>query len=202
MSRTISQTSTVDVRNGIVEHVSLRSMSRGPGGVSADPPQSRKLSSAQTATIMACLCACVFVSALDVTIITTALPSIAGHFASTSGYTWVGTGFILAHTASTPTWGGLSDIWGRRPVILAACAVFFAGSLVCAVVDSGLGPFVAGRAVQGLGASGLTTMVNVCIADMFPPRDRGLYYGLTSVVWAIASGVGPVMGGVFTSRLT
>ncbi|UNI17763.1 hypothetical protein JDV02_004083 [Purpureocillium takamizusanense] len=210
MSRTTSQTSTARGRDDIVEQVSLPSLSRSHEGTTPAaevPPgitvgQSRKLSNAQTATVMACLCACVFVSALDVTIITTALPSIAGLFASNSGYTWVGTSFILAHTASTPTWGGLSDIWGRRPVILAACAVFFAGSLICAAVDSGLGSFVAGRAVQGVGAAGLTTMVNICIADMFPPRDRGLYYGLTSVVWAVASGVGPVMGGVFTSRLT
>ncbi|KAJ6441330.1 cyanamide hydratase [Purpureocillium lavendulum] len=208
MSQTLVETPSGRVRDAASEHISLRSLQPGndlsPANASTRPDTAHTsgLSHAQTATVMACLCACVFVSALDVTIITTALPSIAGHFASTSGYTWVGTGFILAHTASTPSWGGLSDIWGRRPVLLAACVVFFAGSLMCALVDSSLAAFIAGRAVQGLGAAGLTTMVNVCISDMFPPRDRGMYYGLTSVVWAVASGVGPVMGGLFTSRLT
>lgn len=167
-----------------------------------DPPSSHALSTAQTATIMACLCACVFVAALDITIVATALPTIAAHFASPSGYTWIGTAFILAHTATTPSWGKLSDIWGRRPVLLAACAVFFAGSLLCAVVGGRqLAAFVAARALQGVGAAGLQTMVNVCIGDLFSQRERGMYYGLTSVVWAVASGVGPVLGGVFTAEL-
>lgn len=71
---------------------------------------------------------------------------------------------------------------------------------MCAVVDD-LNVFIAGRAVQGLGAGGMQTMVNICISDLFSQRDRGVYYGLTSVVWAVASGVGPVIGGAFTARL-
>jgi MFS family permease len=64
-----------------------------------------------------------------------------------------------------------------------------------------LAAFIAGRAIQGLGAAGMQTMVNICISDMFSRRDRGLYYGLTSIVWAVASGVGPVLGGAFTDRV-
>lgn len=84
--------------------------------------------------------------------------------------------------------------------MLVANAIFFAGSLVCALVDE-LDVFIAGRAIQGLGAGGMQTMVNICISDLFSQRDRGVYYGLTSVVWAVASGVGPVIGGAFTAKL-
>jgi MFS family permease len=159
-----------------------------------------KKSLVQIATVMASLCACVFLAALEVTIVSTALPTIAAHFASDSGYTWIGTSFVLAHTASTPSWGKISDIWGRKPILLVANVIFFIGSLVCALVDD-LAVFIAGRAIQGLGAAGMQTLVNICISDMFSQRDRGLYYGLTSIVWAVASGIGPVLGGAFTDRL-
>ena len=155
---------------------------------------------AQIATVMISLCACVFLAALEVTIVSTALPTIAAHFASDSGYTWIGTSFVLAHTASTPSWGKISDIWGRKPILLVANVIFFAGSFVCALVND-LAVFIAGRAIQGLGAAGMQTLVNICISDMFSQRDRGLYYGLTSIVWAVASGVGPVLGGAFTDQL-
>ncbi|KFH42466.1 putative transporter-like protein [Hapsidospora chrysogenum ATCC 11550] len=161
-------------------------------------PGSSKL---QVATLMTCLCACVFIAALDITIVTTALPTIANQFASNAGYTWIGTSFTLAHTASTPSWGKVSDIWGRKPMLMGANAIFFAGSLMCALVGD-MDSFIAGRVLQGLGAGGMQTIVNICISDLFSQRDRGFYYGLTSVVWALASGVGPVMGGVFTSRLS
>ncbi|RKK25692.1 hypothetical protein BFJ66_g7612 [Fusarium oxysporum f. sp. cepae] len=154
----------------------------------------------QIATVMSSLCACVFLAALELTIVSTALPTIAAHFASDSGYTWIGTSFVLAHTASTPPWGKISDIWGRKPILLVANVIFFAGSLICALVDD-LAIFIAGRAIQGLGAAGMQTLVNICISDMFSQRDRGLYYGLTSIIWAVASGIGPVLGGAFTDRL-
>ncbi|KAF7539992.1 hypothetical protein G7Z17_g12296 [Cylindrodendrum hubeiense] len=167
---------------------------------SVSSPHSPKRSAAQTATIMTSLCGCVFLSALEITIVSTALPTIAAHFASDSGYTWIGTSYVLAHTASTPSWGKVSDIWGRKPILLISTAIFFAGSLICALVDD-LSAFIAGRAVQGLGAAGMGTMVNICISDMFSQRDRGLYYGLTSIVWAVSSGIGPVLGGALTDQL-
>lgn len=171
----------------------------GPVDDPTSPWKTRR-SMAQIAIVMTSLCACVFLSALEVTIVSTALPTIASHFASDSGYTWIGTSYVLAHTASTPSWGKISDIWGRKPILLIANAIFFAGSLICALVDD-FQAFIAGRAVQGLGAAGLQTMVNICISDMFSQRDRGLYYGLTSIVWAVASGIGPVMGGAFTDQV-
>lgn len=83
--------------------------------------------------------------------------------------------------------------------MLIAIAIFFVGSLVCALVN-GMGLFLAGRAIQGIGSAGLLTLVNIAISDLFSMRERGLYYGLISVVWAVASGVGPVLGGVFTQQ--
>ncbi|KAF4457383.1 hypothetical protein F53441_713 [Fusarium austroafricanum] len=160
-----------------------------------------KKSLLQIATVMSSLCACVFLAALEITIVSTALPTIAAYFSSDSGYTWIGTSFALAHTTSTPSWGKISDIWGRKPILLVANVIFFAGSLLCALVDD-LAVFIAGRAIQGLGAAGMQTLVNICISDMFSQRDRGLYYGLTSIVWAVASGIGPVLGGAFTDRLS
>jgi hypothetical protein len=153
------------------------------------------------AIIMACLCACIFVAAIDVTIISPALPAIASHFHSSSGYQWVASAYVLGSTATTPSWGNVSNIWGRRPILLLSLVVFFVGSLICALGQN-MGIFLAGRAVQGVGASGLLTLVNISISDLFSLRDRSFYYGLTSVVWALASGIGPVLGGVFAQQLT
>ncbi|KAM5356606.1 hypothetical protein ACJ41O_003252 [Fusarium nematophilum] len=178
-----------------------KSTENGPDPSPRPPNPSPKRSLAQIATVMSSLCACVFLAALEVTIVSTALPTIAAHFVSDSGYTWIGTSYVLAHTASTPSWGKVSDIWGRKPILLIANVVFFGGSLMCALVDD-LPAFIAARAIQGLGAAGMQTMVNICISDMFSQRDRGLYYGLTSIVWAVASGVGPVLGGAFTDRVS
>lgn len=188
-----------DERDGLPESV----VDQAPASLnqpSDEQPRSQDMSMLQIATLMTCLCACVFIAALDITIVTTALPAIASSFASGAGYTWIGTSFTLAHTASTPSWGKFSDIWGRKPMLLWSNAIFFAGSLMCALVKD-MDSFIAGRALQGLGAGGMQTIVNICISDLFSQRDRGVYYGLTSVVWALASGVGPVMGGVFTSKL-
>lgn len=198
----VFESSTAAITQGI-QAATTTNYSQNGSSTPPPPPSNEsgsKMSLAQVATIMSCLCACVFLSALDVTIVTTTLPTMAAHFASASGYTWIATSYTLAYTASTPPWGSVSAIWGRKPVLLVAVAVFFSGSLMCAVVDN-FDAFIAGRAVQGLGAAGLSTLVNICISDLFSQRDRGLYYGLTSLVWALASAVGPVMGGAFTDHL-
>jgi predicted MFS family arabinose efflux permease len=181
--------------------------------INAEPPSSagaptdnglaaQKLSGANIALTMTSLCLSVTLSALDLTIVTTAVPAIVGSFKSGSvaGYIWVGSAFILAQTAITPVWGSVADIWGRKPIMLIAVAIFLAGSLLCALAQH-MEALIAGRAVQGLGASGMGIMVNVVISDMFSLRDRGLYLAITSIVWAVGSAVGPVVGGVFTTRL-
>ena len=110
-----------------------------------------------------------FLAALDTTIVTTALPTISNHFHSSSAYIWVGAAYMLADAASTPVWGKVSDIWGRKPVLLIAIGTFFAGSVLSATAVS-MGMLIAGRAVQGLGGGGLLTLSIIVIADLFSLR--------------------------------
>ena len=159
-------------------------------------------SKGRTAVIIFSLCMALFLAALDVTIITTALPTIATHFhANSSDYTWVGSAYLLANAASVPLWGKLSDIWGRKPIITLANAIFMAGSLVAALANS-IGLLIGGRVIQGVGGGGLVTLVYICIGDLFSMRERPKYYGILGMVWAVASGVGPVIGGAFTEGVS
>ncbi|KAF2464161.1 putative MFS transporter [Lindgomyces ingoldianus] len=161
----------------------------------------QKLSGAAITVIMAPLCLSCFLSALDLTIITPAIPAIVSSFNSVTSYAWIGSAFILASTAITPVWGSVADIWGRKPIMLIALTIFLAGSLICALAPH-MDVLIAGRAIQGLGSSGMGTMANVIICDSFSMRDRGLYLAITSLVWAVGCAVGPVIGGSFTTRLT
>jgi MFS family permease len=142
-----------------------------------------------------------FLSALDITIIATALPTIANQVHVTGGeYTWVGSSYNLASTASTPLWAKCSDIWGRKPIILLSNATFMAGSLIAGLANSST-MLIAGRTLQGAGGGGIVIMVSIIIADLFPLQERAKYYGLSSIVWAVASAMGPVLGGVFTQTI-
>lgn len=150
---------------------------------------------------MLSLCLTLFLSALDITIISTALPTIARELSvSPQQYAWVGSGFTLASTASTPVWAKMSDVLGRKPVIMASAAVFMAGSLVCALAESGAA-LIGGRVVQGLGAGGSVVLVTIVIGDMFALADRAKYYGMTGIVWGVSSAVGPVLGGIFAQTI-
>lgn len=164
-----------------------------------EPQQQR--SKGKIALIMLALCLAVFLAALDVTIITTALPTISEEFDSIAGYTWIGSAFLLANAASIPSWGKVSDIFGRKPMLLAANIIFMVGSLVAALSYS-IGMLIAARAVQGLGAGGLVILANICIGDLFSLRVRGAFYGMIGGVWAIASAIGPIIGGAFTQKVT
>ncbi|OHX00144.1 MFS transporter [Colletotrichum incanum] len=159
-----------------------------------------KLSGTTITLTMTSLCLSATISALDLTIVTTAVPNIVASLQSVAGYIWVGSAFILGFTAVTPVWGSVADLWGRKPIILLALTIFLAGSLLCALAPH-MNALIAGRAIQGIGASGMGVMVNTIICDMFSLRDRGLYLAITSIIWAIGSAVGPVLGGVFTTRL-
>ena len=107
---------------------------------------------------------------MDQTIVTTALPTISAHFhSSEADYTWVGSAYLLAAAAATPSWGTVSDIFGRKPVLLAANIVFFIGSLLSGVSVS-IKMLLAGRVIQGIGGGGLIILVNICISDLFSIR--------------------------------
>ncbi|KAI9828634.1 MAG: hypothetical protein M1832_001737 [Thelocarpon impressellum] len=162
-----------------------------------DQEQGRSV--AQTAIIMLALCMSVFLAALDITIITTALPTITEHFRSSSGYTWIGSAYLLASAASTPIWGKISDIWGRKPTLMSAAMIFFLGSALCGWASS-IEMLIAGRAVQGIGGGGLISLVNIVISDLFSMRTRATYFGIIGMTWALACGVGPILGGVLTQK--
>ncbi|KAK0732532.1 major facilitator superfamily domain-containing protein [Apiosordaria backusii] len=158
-------------------------------------------SKGKIALIMLALCLAVFLGALDVTIVTTALPTISDHFQSSTGFTWIGSAFLLANAASIPSWGKISDIFGRKPMLLLANAIFMVGSLICAVSNN-IGMLIAGRAVQGLGGGGLTILVKIVIGDIFPLNIRSVFYGVIGGVWAVAAATGPAIGGAFTEKVS
>jgi MFS family permease len=147
--------------------------------------------------ILSSLYVALFIAAVNTTIITTALPTIAHHFHSATGYTWVGAAYLLGDTASGPVWTNFSDIWGRKVVLLASVALFRIASLVCGLATS-MGMLIAGRAIQGASAGGIMLLVNIVISDMFDMRRRTLYLGICDVVWAVSGAIVPVLGGVFS----
>ena len=117
------------------------------------------------------LCLSIFLVALDTVLIPTALPTIARSFRiSDSVYAWTGSSYLLANASSIPFWSKLSDVFGRKPVILAANAVFLGGSILCAVSKSS-SMLISGRVVQGFGGGGIVVLVHVCVSDLFTIRD-------------------------------
>ncbi|KAM3430530.1 hypothetical protein NHJ13734_007706 [Beauveria thailandica] len=155
----------------------------------------------ETTLVMVALCIALFLAALDMTIVTTAVPTISAHFQSTSGYVWIGSAYMLGSAALVPTWGKLSDIFGRKPILMTAVVVFWVGSLICALSTS-MGMLIAARALQGIGGGGTIVLPNICVADLFSPRKRGVYFGFLGMIWAVASAIGPIIGGAFTQRVS
>ncbi|WP_156869420.1 MDR family MFS transporter [Sporichthya polymorpha] len=136
----------------------------------------------------------VLLGALDGTMVAVALPTIVGDLGGVEDTHWVVTAYLLTATASTLLYGRVSDLFGRKPVFLAAIGVFLAGSALCALAP-GMGTLAAARALQGLGGGGLLTLALAVIADVVPARDRAKYQGLFGAVFGLASVLGPVIGG-------
>jgi MFS family permease len=122
------------------------------------------------AAILGALYLSLFIAALDATVVSTAIPTISAHFQSASGYTWIGGAYLLSNAATGPIWAKLSDIWGRKPIVLASIAMFFLSSIVCATSTS-MGMLIAGRAIQGAAAGGLILLANITISDLFDMRS-------------------------------
>ena len=137
-----------------------------------------------------------FVAMLSSTVVSTALPRIVTELhGNQTGYTWVVVATLLAMTATTPIWGKLADLFSKKLLVQAALLLFSLGSVIAAVAPS-MGVLIAARAVQGLGAGGLTALVQVVIASMVSPRERGRYSGYIGATFATATVSGPLLGGL------
>jgi MFS family permease len=170
------------------------------GDTEAQPVGEMAMSVWKRRTTMASLCLTQFITALDV-IIATALPTVTRALtANASEYAWIGSSFTLASTTSSPIWAKLSDLFGVKWMLVSANAIFFAGSLLAALSHSPA-MLIGGRTIQGLGSGGIQVLITILIGKMFAMGDRAKYYGLMGLVFAAASGLGPVLGGVFTQTI-
>ncbi len=138
-------------------------------------------------------------AALDQTIVGTALPTIVGELGGINHYSWVVTAYLLASTASTPLYGKMADLYGRRPVFLFSIGMFLLGSLL-AGLSQDMTQLIVTRGVQGLGAGGLMTLAFTIISDVVSPRERGRYQGLFGAVFGVSSVAGPLVGGYFAEH--
>jgi EmrB/QacA subfamily drug resistance transporter len=141
-----------------------------------------------------------FLSALEQTIVAPALPTIGRTLDDVGNLSWVVTAYLLANTAMTPLFGKLSDIYGRRRMMLAAIVIFIAGSVACALAPN-MPMLIAARALQGIGGGGILPIAQTIIGDMVTPMERARYQSYTAIMFMLASVIGPVVGGVMTDHL-
>lgn len=151
--------------------------------------------------ILSGLILAMFLASLDQTIVATALPTMAQDLNGWTTMSWVVSAYLVASTVTTPIYGRLSDLYGRRPLLLIAIALFLGASVLCALSQNML-QLIGARLLQGLGGGGLRSVSQAAIADAIPPRDRGRYQGYFSSVMAISNVMGPVLGGFFASYLS
>ncbi|MFY1620381.1 MDR family MFS transporter [Micromonospora sp. WMMD736] len=159
-------------------------------------PGAEPMSHRQTLEALSGLLLVLFVAMLSSTVVSTALPKIIGALnGSQTQYTWVVTATLLTATATTPIWGKLADLFNKKILIQVAIVVFLLGSVIAGFSQSA-GQLIAARAFQGIGVGGLQALVQVAIAAMIPPRERGRYNGYLGGVMAVATVGGPLLGGL------
>ena len=160
------------------------------------PDSQGYLSHKQILVVMGGLMVGMFLAALDQSIVGTALPRITSELGGLDKLSWVVTAYLLTATASTPLWGKISDLYGRRLLFQIAIGTFLVGS-VLAGFSQDINQLIAFRAVQGLGGGGLMALAMATIGDVIPPRERGRYQGYFAAVFGTSSVLGPVLGGWF-----
>ncbi|GAA0832426.1 MDR family MFS transporter [Streptosporangium amethystogenes subsp. fukuiense] len=146
---------------------------------------------------------------LDNMIVGTAMPRIVGELGGLTHLSWVVTAYVLGTTVSTPIWGKIGDLYGRKNIFLASIGIFMIGSVLCGMAGSemlggpsdGMMQLIAFRAFQGLGAGGLLVNAMAIIGDLVPPRERGQYQGIMAAVMSLAMIAGPLVGGFITDHL-
>ncbi|MFT4200565.1 MDR family MFS transporter [Gordonia sp. (in: high G+C Gram-positive bacteria)] len=140
-------------------------------------------------------------AALDQTIVSTALPTIVGDLGGGGHMSWVVTSYMLAETVSVVLAGKFGDLWGRKNILIISIVVFIVGSFFCGLSEN-MVMLIAFRAIQGIGAGGITVTATALIADVIPLRERGKYQGAMGAVFGVTTVVGPLMGGLFTDHLS
>jgi EmrB/QacA subfamily drug resistance transporter len=165
----------------------------GPPKTGADKPKLR--------LVFAGLMLALVLAALDQNIVATALPRIVNELGGLAHLSWVVTAFLVASTMTTPLYGKLSDVFGRKPAFFVSISIFLTGSVLCGLSRT-MTELILFRAVQGLGAGGLITLSQTVVADLVSPRERGRYQGLFAGVFALCSVAGPFLGGMITDALS
>jgi EmrB/QacA subfamily drug resistance transporter len=140
-------------------------------------------------------------ASLDQTIVATALPRVIADLQGFDRYTWVSTAYLLTSTVTVPIYGKLSDLFGRKPIFLFGIVVFLAGSALSGASQS-MNELIAFRAFQGIGAGALMPIAIAVVGDLFTPRERGKWQGVTGAVWGLSAIVGPTLGGWITQYST
>jgi len=158
-----------------------------------------QLTHRQVLTVLSGLLLGMFLAALDQTIVSTAMRTIADELDGQTAQAWVTTSYLIASTITTPLYGKLSDQYGRKPFYLFAIGVFVLGSVLCGTAQS-IYELAAYRAVQGVGAGGLMSLAFAIVGDLVSPRERGRYQGYFMAVFGTSSVLGPVIGGAFAGQ--
>ncbi|OZC97549.1 MFS transporter [Rhodococcus sp. 06-235-1A] len=162
-------------------------------------PASGEYSHREIMTILSGLMMGMFLAALDQTIVSTSVRTIADDLNGFSVLAWVTTAYLITSTVSTPLYGKLSDLYGRKPFFMTAISIFVVGSMLCGIATS-MYELAAFRAIQGLGAGGLMSMALAIIGDIVPPRERAKYQGYFLAVFGTSSVLGPVIGGLLAGQ--
>lgn len=163
--------------------------------------QHTERSHSEIMVVMVALMLAMLLAALDQTIVSTALPRIASDLNGLNKLSWVATAYLLTTAVVTPLYGKISDLFGRKKVFQIAIVIFLIGSALCGLSQN-IDQLIFFRAIQGLGAGGLFALVFAIIGDIIPARQRGRYQGYFGGVWAAASIIGPLLGGLFTDHLS
>lgn len=166
----------------------------------ATPQATAPLAHREARLIVIAMMLPVFMGSLDQTVLASALPSIGREFGNVHDLPWLITTYLIAGTASTPLYGKLSDIHGRRFSLRIAVACYLAGSLVCALAPN-MTILILGRALHGIGGGGLTSTGMVVLGDVASPKDRAKYYGYFAMTYTTAGALGPALGGFLSDYL-